>query len=96
MSNTLTRLSPPAHAITCWIEGDRIFVAIPCTTGLPLIQAYSVTEGGLTKALNILRSTAKKAPKVRAAPAGASATTLTPDERRSVNAYSILKRRGMV
>jgi len=87
----------PSHAVTCWIDDDgSIVVLIPSTRGAPFYQRYACTEGGLSKALNVLRSR-QPAPKPRAKHgAGATATTLTPAERTQANAYALLKRRGMV
>ena len=45
----------PAWAVTCWCDDDAVYTAIPTKAGPPLIQRYPLTEGGMTKAINILR-----------------------------------------
>ena len=91
----MTNPLAPTHAITCWLDDDgSIVVVIPSTKGQPYYARYAATEGGLTKALNLLRS---RQPKPAPRPKGhATVTTLSPAERTQANTYSVLKRRGMV
>ncbi len=46
----------PPYAITCWCNDHEIFVAMPMSKGgQPFIISFPLNEGGLTKALDILR-----------------------------------------
>ncbi len=51
----------PPWAITCWTNDREIFVAMPMTKGgVPFIISFPLNEGGLTKALDILRKRPKE------------------------------------
>lgn len=45
----------PPWAIIMWADDTHIYSEIPCVSGPPLIQRYSQSEAGLTKALSFLR-----------------------------------------
>lgn len=45
----------PPWAVQCWTDDAFVYTAIPTKSGPPLIQRYALTEGGLTKAINILK-----------------------------------------
>lgn len=51
----------PAYAVTMWTNDREIFVAMPMTTGgQPFIISFPLNEGGLTKALEVLRKRPKE------------------------------------
>ncbi len=51
----------PAYAVTMWTNDIEIFVAMPVASGgQPYIVSFSLNEGGLTKALEILRKRPKE------------------------------------
>ena len=45
----------PSWAVTCWCDDAFVYVMIPALNGPPLIQKYPLNEGGMTKAINILK-----------------------------------------
>lgn len=55
----------PLHALTVWADDHDIFVSIPTAAGSqPYISKYPLTEGGLSKAISILKVRRKElAPK---------------------------------
>lgn len=58
MSATLAKSFAPPHAITIWRDDRNIYTEIPnkSPNGAPFIAVYSLTEGGLSKALDQLRT----------------------------------------
>lgn len=51
----------PPYAITCWANDHDIFVAMPMTKGgQPFIVSFPLNEGGLSRALEILRKRPKE------------------------------------
>ncbi len=51
----------PPYAVTMWTNDREIFVAMPMTTGgIPFIISFPLNEGGLTKALEVLRKRPKE------------------------------------
>lgn len=46
----------PPWAITCWVDDFAVFTEVPCKSGPPLIQKYSLSESGLSRALAFLRA----------------------------------------
>jgi hypothetical protein len=62
MSATLAP-SPPAHALLCWVDDRNVYIQVPVKNNpMPLIQSYPKTEGGLSKALNFLRTRYEELP----------------------------------
>lgn len=53
MAAKLAPSGAPASALKMWTDGRSVYAEIPGPT--PHIMAFSITEGGLTKALNLLR-----------------------------------------
>lgn len=52
----MSQLAPsaaPVNALRMWMDGRNIYAEIPGPT--PHIMSFPITEGGLTKALNLLR-----------------------------------------
>lgn len=60
MMGQLDRDPIPPYAITMWTNDIEIFVAIPCKGNIPYITSFPLNEGGLTKALNLLRDRPKE------------------------------------
>ena len=51
----------PAYAVTMWTNDVEIFVALPMAKGgKPYIMSFALNEGGLTKALEVLRKRPKE------------------------------------
>lgn len=53
--------SLPPHAIPCWCDDTHIFVALPTKDAANphYVMSFSLTEGGLSKALGLLRQHTK-------------------------------------
>lgn len=52
----MTEIAPsaaPPNALTMWTDGRRIFIELPSTIG-PVVLAFPLSTGGLSKALSIL------------------------------------------
>lgn len=45
----------PAYAITCWADPRDIIVVTPTSDGGQYFQRFPLTEGGLSKALAVMR-----------------------------------------
>lgn len=103
----MTSASPsfrPPWAIVMWADGAFIYSEIPCVSGPPLIQRYSNTEGGLTKALSFLKDRQRTsgpskgrvypAPKVTRAKARPLPSGANEEDR--AKARAILKKRGLI
>lgn len=45
----------PSWSRTIWADSHHLYLAIPTTTGEPFVQAYSLSENGLSKALELIR-----------------------------------------
>lgn len=50
----LAEFTPP-WAVTCWCDDTFVYCMIPALNGPPLIQKFALNEGGLSKAINILK-----------------------------------------
>jgi len=51
----MTDPSPiPPHAVTMWATATEIIVALPATP-VPYLTRFALSEGGLNKALNLLK-----------------------------------------
>jgi len=46
----------PAWAVTMWADDTAIYVELPVKGGPPYITKFPLTEGGLSKALNLLHT----------------------------------------
>lgn len=46
----------PLHAILCWADATAVYVELPMTTGGYHRMAFPLSEGGLGRALALLRS----------------------------------------
>ena len=91
----------PIYAVTMWSDDNWIYVELPVTDSIPYITKFAFTEGGLSKALHVLRTARKKE-----LPSRVSTTTVdhpklkkpapkTTDEQRA-NASAVLKKLGML
>lgn len=55
--------SPPAHAVLCWTDDINVYIQVPVKNNpMPLIQSYPCNDGGLSKALNFLRTRYEELP----------------------------------
>lgn len=82
----------PPHAISLWVTGDKIYAMIPGTSAnADTYFSWPITEGGLSKALKLLTDRRTEAP-----PKTDTSGPLTAADRRTMNTYNALKRRGMV
>lgn len=52
-------LVPPPHAVLCWIDDLAVYVELPCTDGTFHRLTFPLSENGLSRALNLLRSRPK-------------------------------------
>lgn len=50
----------PHHAVIMWSDDNWIYVALPVKDDIPYITKFAFTEGGLSKALYVLRNARKK------------------------------------
>ena len=51
----------PPYAVTMWTNDREIFVALPTSAGgIPYIMSFPLNEGGLTRALEVLRQRPKE------------------------------------
>jgi hypothetical protein len=52
----------PLYAVTMWSDDNWIYVELPCDGEVPYICKFAFTEGGLSKALYVLRNARKNKP----------------------------------
>jgi hypothetical protein len=52
----------PIYAVTMWSDDNWIYVELPVTDSHPYICKFAFTEGGLSKALHVLRTARKSQP----------------------------------
>lgn len=62
MSAEALSTARPTHAVIMWSDDRNIYVELPTTLGVPYVTKYPLNEGGLTKALNILKTRYEEAP----------------------------------
>lgn len=57
MTATLARSAAPPNALRMWCDTTAVYTEIPGKppNGLPHVMSFALSEGGLSKALNILR-----------------------------------------
>lgn len=58
LDGTLARSYRPPYAVTCWVDDGAIHIEIPSKDPSlpPYIQRYSLSEGGLAKALAAMKA----------------------------------------
>lgn len=57
MNATSAPTARPAYAVVVWCDHSHIFTEIPASNGgQPYVQKWSLTEGGLSKALAQMKS----------------------------------------
>lgn len=54
MAKALLSAAPP-YAVTMWMDRTHLYMEIPATNGPPYIATYALNEGGLSKALSMMR-----------------------------------------
>lgn len=60
MSATTATTGAPDWSRRVWADSTHIYLEIPSRSGPPLIQKYAKTEGGLSKALELICLAFKK------------------------------------
>lgn len=50
----------PTHAVTCWCDDRYVYVEIP--SKVPYLAKFPLSEAGMSKALNLLRTRYEEAP----------------------------------
>lgn len=71
-------LIPPPHAVLCWIDDLAVYVELPCLDGTFHRLTFPLSESGLSRALNLLRSRPKPQsalPQARAIPSSKFTTS---------------------
>lgn len=92
----------PAWAVTMWMDDSAVYMELPCKDGPPYITRYELCEGGLSKALGMMRDIYRAS-----APTGGSYNlTKHPilvknekalgDEATRAKTRAVLKRLGMI
>lgn len=77
----------PANALRCWADHRSIYVELPSPKG-PTILAFTLSEGGLSKALALIAGTRYDF--------GGTASMTAPSTLRQAMAQSILRQRGII
>lgn len=57
---TFAPSAKPAWAVVAWCDDRAIYIELPCKEGPPYIQKFDLTEGGLSKALHMMKDARKK------------------------------------
>lgn len=101
---TMAKLDPnpiPSHAVTLWVDDLNIYALIPGPT--PHVTRYPRSEGGLTKALNLLRTRYEEVPVAsrnytapQAAPRLVNGKPPVQTETQRATALNVLKKLGIV
>lgn len=93
----------PPSAVQCWVDDTHVYCCVPAVSGPPLIQAYALTEAGLSKALNILRKQrvwAKASAEPKPKPAEPKITRprskVVVDDATREAARAIMRKRGII
>lgn len=88
----------PSWSRSIWCDSTHIYLAIPSTTGEPYIAAYTLSENGLSKALEIIRMAYDAQPvKQEYIPPVHSLTKVngyTPKQR--LDALDVLRKAGLI
>lgn len=56
MSASAASSGRPAWAVCAWSDNNAIYIEIPAKSGIPYISKFALSEGGLSKALSLMRS----------------------------------------
>ena len=57
---TYAKSGKPAYAVSMWADFRNIYLELPCISGPPYIQSFPLNEGGLSKALGLMRNARDK------------------------------------
>lgn len=55
MTDTFATSAAPPWAVTAWLDDTAVYVEIPNRAGPPYVMSFALTEGGLSKALGLMR-----------------------------------------
>lgn len=91
---TFSRSFHPPHAVIIWCDEASLYIEVPSKQGPPAIISFRLSEGGLGKALDIMRGARDKSRTKYSPPRRRRSTKFT-DEQLD-RASSILKKSGMV
>ena len=60
MAKAISSAAPP-YAVTIWVDHVNLYMEIPAKDGgIPYIACYALSEGGLSKALSMMREAHNK------------------------------------
>src|SRR5437879_5932963 len=106
MTAILARSAAPPYALRVWITDTAVFTEIPgkAPAGLPHVMSFPLHEGGLSKALNILRERkvvhygrdVSGEPWVAPAVIASNAHTTQGSETQRAHAQAVLRRMGII
>lgn len=60
MTDTFAPSAHPPWAVVAWCDDRAIYIELPCVDGPPYVTKYDLTEGGLSKALRLMRDARRK------------------------------------
>lgn len=65
MSAKLAPSAKPSHAVVIWTDDRSIYIEVPtiAALGVPYVTTFPLHEGGLSKALNFLRTRYEELPR---------------------------------
>lgn len=102
MTATLARSAAPPNALRMWCDNTAVYTEIPGKppSGLPHVMSFALSEGGLSKALNLLRVQHRQAfgPADFAAPTSVALPSNRPSIGTAIqraHAQAVLKRLGI-
>ena len=61
MTATAAPSGRPAWAVAAWVDEAWVYIELPCADAPPYIVKFNLSEGGLSKALTLMRDARKKA-----------------------------------
>lgn len=61
MSAIAGTTAKPLWAVTAWVDDNAVYVELPTLTGPYYISKFPLTESGLSKALNLMRTIHRQA-----------------------------------
>lgn len=109
MTATLARSAAPPYALRVWCDNSSVYTEIPgkAPNGLPHVMAFALSEGGLSKCLNLLRgknTSFHSRTEVAGEPMHYTIPPVQPSNRRALagtevqraHAQAVLKRLGVI
>ena len=97
MPATFAPTAAPANALLIWTDGRSIYVELPTRDGVPpCIISYRLSEGGLSKALALLKQHADTAGTPQISVSARRAKDYVGSIAQHALAESILRKRGVI